>query len=157
MSTSKELARLRGLRTILPTRFMKFGLVGGIGIVVNLTAMAIIIHFTGWRDWRASALATFFASVNNYFLNNMWTFRDRARTGSGFFRGYVLFLIVSIASLLVTVSVYTGLTKGLDVLIGQPAGIEMLSVQIILFFQFVAILCGAYFNYVLNKAITWKA
>ena len=135
---------------------MKFGLIGALGTVVNLTCMALLIRATEWRDWRASALSTFMATVNNYSLNNVWTFQDRARTGSRFFSGYMLFLVVSLAGVLVTVSVYAGLARGLDIVAGSTGGVEKLSIWVLLSFQLFAILCGAYVNYSLNRAITWK-
>ena len=69
------------LGSLASSRLMKFLAVGGIGVVVNLLAMALIFHVTGYRDWRASAIASTIAALHNYFLNNYWTFADRRHTG----------------------------------------------------------------------------
>ena len=49
-------------------RLIKFLAVGGIGVVVNLLAMALMFQVTGYRDWRASAIASTIAALHNYFL-----------------------------------------------------------------------------------------
>ena len=143
--------------SLLPIRFLKFGLVGGVGTVVNLAGMALIIRFVGWRDWRASALATFVAMLNNYVLNNAWTFHERMRKGVDFFRGYVLYVLVSLMGLLVTTGVYTGTTGELSILLHRWNGTEIVPIRLLLLCQFVAILFGSYLNYTLSKMITWRA
>jgi putative flippase GtrA len=140
--------------SFLPVRFLKFGLVGGIGIVVNLIGMALIIHFVGWRDWRASALATFLASMNNFILNNTWTFRDRMLIGIALLRGYLIYAVISSGSLATTTGVYTGLNK-IHYVFCQPFVLQSFPIHL-LFFQFAAILFGTYFNYILNKKLIWK-
>jgi dolichol-phosphate mannosyltransferase len=152
-----QLWHLSRLSFVLPGRFLKFGFVGGIGVIVNLIGMTLVIHFIGWRDWRASALATSLAILNNYMLNNIWTFRDRIRTGISFLRGYVIYLAVSLAGLVVTTGVYTGLTKGLGTLLDYPNATVILPLWFLLSCQFVAISLGVYLNYILNGAITWRA
>ena len=81
---------------------MKFLAVGGIGVVVNLLAMALIFHVTGYRDWRASAIASTIAALHNYFLNNYWTFADRRRMGSALLSGALLYLPMSAAGVAIT-------------------------------------------------------
>lgn len=143
-------------RAALSSGFVRFCTVGGIGTAVNLAVMAILIQGAGVRDWRASALSTVVASVNNYSLNNIWTFRGRTRSGIRFFTGYLVFLAVSSGSLLVTTSVYGGLTVGVRAVVG-PSELVPLPIWLLLAFQLVGILSGACVNYLLNNAITWGA
>lgn len=144
------------LASFFPRRFVKFGLIGALGTVVNLAGMALIIHSIGWRDWRASTLSTLLASMNNYSLNNFWTFQDRIRTGTRFVSGYILFLLASLGGLLVTVSVYVSVIRGLNNLLSRSGGMATLPIWALLLSQFFAILCGAAINYKLNKAMTWR-
>jgi putative flippase GtrA len=156
MTNFHPLPSLSRVGSLLSARFLKFGLVGGIGTVVNLTGMALIIRLIGWRDWRASALATSLAMLNNYVLNNAWTFRERMRRGIDFFRGYFLYVTVSLVGLLITTGVYTGAAGGLSILLHQRNETEIVPIRLLLLCQFVAILFGSFLNYILSKTITWR-
>src|SRR5215472_4319231 len=131
-------------------RFVKFGLVGAIGTVVNLASMSLIMGIIGWTNWRASSLATFIATINNYLLNNAWTFRDYNHDGRRLLRGYALFLAASLAGLSVTILTYTSVTAAL-VHRGVP-----LSLVTLLFVQMLAILCGFGVNYSFSRRVAWQ-
>ena len=98
------------LGSLASYRLIKFLAVGGIGVVVNLLAMALMFQVTGYRDWRASALASTIAALHNYFLNNHWTFADRRRSGSALFSGALLYLPMSAAGVAITTVTYSILT-----------------------------------------------
>lgn len=71
-------------------RFVKFGLVGGSGVVVNV---GLLHAFTAYAkmDYRiASIVAIECAVVNNFLWNYFWTWHDR-RTGSKRSFAYMLF------------------------------------------------------------------
>lgn len=59
------------------TRFVRFGLVGLSGVVVNLAALHLFAEVLGWHRILASALAIEVSIVSNFLLNNAWTFSDR--------------------------------------------------------------------------------
>lgn len=75
------------LRRILSRRFLKFGTVGVSGIVVNQGVLYLaqeqIFHVSheGEMNWLALnlslGLAIFFATLNNFFWNRLWTWADR--------------------------------------------------------------------------------
>lgn len=136
-------------RTRLPVRFVKFIVVGGCGVVVNLCVMGLILAITGYRDWRASATASVIAALHNYFLNNHWTFRDRRREGQALFSGAFLYLPMAAAGIAVTTLVYSFLT-GLPL---RSSGVT--PAFYLLSFQLLAILCGTFLTYNLNKMFTW--
>lgn len=138
-------------------RFLKFGLVGATGIVVNLLAMAAIMDLWGWKDWRSSVLASLVATVNNYLWNNFWTFRDRLHSGKTLITGYGRFLVASIGGLAVTTGVFAILHKVARIYLVQAGHSAMLPSWSLLAFQGLAILFGAYSNYRLNHLITWRA
>lgn len=72
------------LAWLLKQRFMKFGMVGGSGVAVNLSVLYFgqeflfsSIHATNMRLNVSLALAIFVATINNFFWNRAWTWRDR--------------------------------------------------------------------------------
>ena len=76
------------LRRIFSLRFLKFGTVGVSGIVVNQGVLYLaqehlfhVSHSAGsvnWVDLNLSlAMAIFFATLNNFFWNRLWTWADR--------------------------------------------------------------------------------
>ena len=58
------------------THFIKFGAVGGSGVIVNLGALALL-RSLGLGDNLASAIAIEISILSNFVLNERWTFRDR--------------------------------------------------------------------------------
>ncbi|KLI63520.1 glycosyltransferase family 2 protein [Aurantiacibacter marinus] len=76
----------------LPTRFVLFGMVGGLGVFVHMAVLAAIywpqtVAF-GW----AQAIATMVAMTFNFWLNNMLTYRDKKLGGAdGMFWGWLKF------------------------------------------------------------------
>jgi putative flippase GtrA len=65
-------------------RFMKFGAVGASGVVVNLGVLYVAQEFLfsaiqvpDMRLNASLALAIFVATINNFFWNRAWTWRDR--------------------------------------------------------------------------------
>ncbi len=58
------------------TSFVKFIVVGGIGVVVN-EALLLALQDVGLYLLYASALAIELSIVSNFFMNDLWTFKDR--------------------------------------------------------------------------------
>lgn len=139
----------------VPTRMVKFAIVGGIGILVNLLALAFIQQVSGTRVWWTSAAANFIATLHNYIVNNLWTFRDRKRTGGSFMRGVLLYFAVATVGIAVTTEIYSLLTGHVarhfirQAIGSVPAWVALLS-------QLLAIIVGTSLNYFLNKTITWR-
>jgi dolichol-phosphate mannosyltransferase len=83
----KRLARLGGqpmVAWIFRKRFMKFGTVGASGMFVNLGVLYfcqeylfVAIRSSDMRLNASLAVAIFFATVNNFFWNRIWTWGDR--------------------------------------------------------------------------------
>jgi putative flippase GtrA len=137
-------------------RMAKFFAVGAGGVLINLAAMSVIMAAVGWKDWRASVLASLVATLNNYLWNNFWTFRDRVHSGRQLVSGYGRFLVASTAGLIVTTAAFALLKKSSDLSVAQVGRASLLPSWSLLVFQGVAILFGAFSNYRLNGWITWK-
>lgn len=146
----RQLARL--LSVTLPTRFLKFALVGASGIIVNLAIMAVLLHAIGLKDWRASAIASVAAMFTNYVLNNVWTFQDRIRKGRRFLSGFVTYFFASVTGLAATTGTYVVLTRLLEPMV-RPSFANLVRLGA----QFIGIMIGCLFNYEINKLFTWRA
>jgi dolichol-phosphate mannosyltransferase len=78
-------------RGLLPARFVMFVLVGGLGVVVHLTALSILFAALHRPFLVAQTAATVIAMTSNFILNNVLTFRDSRLRGWKAFRGLLLF------------------------------------------------------------------
>jgi putative flippase GtrA len=136
--------------SIASSRLFKFLVVGGIGVIVNLLVMALVFQTAGYRDWRASAIASTIAALHNYLLNNHWTFSDRRRSGHALFSGAFLYLPMSAAGVAITTVTYSILTQAW---LRDNFGTSSLY---LFGAQLVSISFGTYLNYSLNKLFTWR-
>ncbi|MGA3211985.1 MAG: glycosyltransferase family 2 protein [Terriglobales bacterium] len=80
-------------RGVLPARFVMFMLVGGTGVGVHLSVLALLYAHLRVRFILAQTLATAVAMTTNFFLNNMLTFRDKRLKKWGLLRGLLLFYL----------------------------------------------------------------
>jgi putative flippase GtrA len=74
-------------------QLMRFGLVGGVGFIVNLAVYALFVHSVGVDYHLAAVIAWVVAVVNNFVLNRHWTFD--ARDGQVHFQA-MRFVVVSL-------------------------------------------------------------
>ena len=96
-------------------KFIKFGLVGFAGYLVNATTLYLFTKLS-WPGWAAWGLSTELAILSNFTWNNVWTFRDQQISGLGtLVSKFVQFNITSAGGLLIQVAV--GLAT--DYLIGS--------------------------------------
>ena len=66
---------LRGMRRPANwIQLVRFGLVGGVGFVVNLVVYTVCVHALGVEYLAASVIAWLVAVANNFILNRHWTF-----------------------------------------------------------------------------------
>jgi putative flippase GtrA len=138
------------LAAIATSRVLKFLVVGGIGVFVNLAVMALLIQTGFSGDWRTSAIASTAGALHNYLLNNHWTFSDRRRNGRALLNGAFLYLPMSAVAIAITTVSYSILSH---VRFRTSLGTSSLY---LLGAQLVSILCGTYFNYALSKTFTWR-
>jgi dolichol-phosphate mannosyltransferase len=76
----------------LPVTFLVFGLVGGLGVVVNLL-LTLLLMQTGQEFRPAQLAATSVVIALNYFLNNALTFRTYRLRGLRLFTGLLRFYL----------------------------------------------------------------
>jgi dolichol-phosphate mannosyltransferase len=89
-------------------QLVRFGLVGGVGFVVNLAVYSLFVHPIG-VDYHVAAVAAWLAAVlNNFVLNRHWTFD--ARDGQFHFQA-LRFLVVSVVAFGVSLLLLTVLVE----------------------------------------------
>jgi putative flippase GtrA len=93
----QRVGQRRGVR-----QFVKFGIVGASGFVVNLVIftllqLAVPTHREAGPYYAIYSVAFLSGGVSNYFLNRIWTFRSTGHPG----REAVQFMSVSVLALIV--------------------------------------------------------
>jgi len=93
-------------------QLVRFGLVGGVGFLVNLAVYTLLVHPAA-VDYRAANVAAWLVAVlNNFILNRHWTFDasgGRARSQA------VRFFVVSLVAEGFSLLMLTLLVEGADV------------------------------------------
>jgi dolichol-phosphate mannosyltransferase len=97
------LAKLTG--DVVTLRFLLFAMVGSIGLVVHLTALAVALDAFSWPFPEAQAFGALVAMTSNFLLNNFLTYRDQRLKGFGIVRGLLLFYLVCSVGLFANVGV----------------------------------------------------
>ena len=78
---------------IIPVQLTLFLLVGGLGLLTHLASLLVLTRFFNLHFVAAQATATFIAMAENFFLNNLITFRDRRLRGARLIPGAVRFVL----------------------------------------------------------------
>jgi putative flippase GtrA len=78
-------------------QFLKYGLIGALNVGVHLALFNLFYTVAGLPALAANACAFFIASINSFFLNKRWAFRD-ASEGS-VLRQYLVFLFFTLVGL----------------------------------------------------------
>jgi dolichol-phosphate mannosyltransferase len=127
---------------LLPLRFISFGLVGGLGILIHLAILASLRQTTGLEFEVEQAIATVFAMIFNFKLNNSITYRDQRLRGPRLWRGLLLFMLVcgvgAIANIGIANVLYESHTNW------TAAGA-------------IGALIGVVWNYAVSSTLVWRA
>jgi dolichol-phosphate mannosyltransferase len=75
----------------LPVRFAAFALVGTAGVATHMLCVAALIFGFHWHFLGAQIAATYVAMTENFFLNNLVTWRDRSLRGARLVTGLASF------------------------------------------------------------------
>ena len=79
---------------IVPVRFALFAFVGGIGLFIHMAVLWLALTITGAAFNLAQTVATIVAMTANFFLNNLFTYRDRRLRGFAVLRGLFTFYAI---------------------------------------------------------------
>ncbi|MFL6791089.1 MAG: glycosyltransferase family 2 protein [Bradyrhizobium sp.] len=90
---------------VVSLRFLLFGMVGSLGLVVHLATLFIALELFNARFPEAQATGALVAMTSNFILNNFLTYRDQRLKGFAVLRGLLLFYLVCSVGLLANVGV----------------------------------------------------
>lgn len=132
--------------------FVKFGLVGFVGTLVDFLFYKIFINSFSFNPATAKAFSTEIAIMNNFLLNNYWTFRYR-KTGTSLWQKLGIFNLVSLGGLVIGVLIvkFLHLTYGDGFInvFGRPVAFNN-------FYFFATIPPVMIWNFLINHFVTWR-
>jgi dolichol-phosphate mannosyltransferase len=79
---------------LVPVRFALFALIGGIGLIIHLIVLRSTLAIPHLNFTTAQAIATIVAMTSNFFLNNVFTYRDQRLRGLSLIRGLLSFYLI---------------------------------------------------------------
>lgn len=96
----------------LPARFLSFGLINSVGILVHLAILVPMVSLIGATFLVAQTVATLVSMAFNYTVNNLITYSDRQLKGAKFYMGFVIFAVLCSVGVIANVGVATMLNEG---------------------------------------------
>lgn len=74
------------IRSMFTIRFLEFSVVGAVGVLVNQAVLFLMAYALGIYYLLAAAFSFEVALLNNFILNELWTFRERNKSSQWWFR-----------------------------------------------------------------------
>lgn len=125
----------------IPVRFVLFTLVGSFGLALHMVILWIAMRLFGIEFTVSQTLATILVMTSNFFMNNIFTFRDRRLSGLKIIKGLLSFYAACSIGGLFNVLVATFLyERGI---IWFIAG-------------FLGCVVGSIWNYAISSFFTWR-
>jgi dolichol-phosphate mannosyltransferase len=126
---------------LVPLRFAMFALVGATGVLAHLGCLAVLMFVLHVKFPAAQTIATFVAMTENFFLNNLITYRDRSLRGVKLASGLASFWVAcSFGAWANVVFARALLGSGAKWYLAALAGITLSSV----------------WNYSISSLLTWQ-
>ncbi|RLG74030.1 MAG: hypothetical protein DRO23_07705 [Thermoprotei archaeon] len=119
-------------------RPLKFAIVGSTGILVNEGLLWLLVHFFAAPIYVASPIAIELSIINNFILNDIWTFK-RFRTGSLYMRLAKYHFAVAVGALVNYIILLLLTFLGIFYLLANLVGIFL----------------GYLANYLLSELLVW--
>lgn len=132
--------RVRILSTTHGWRMVRFGVVGGLGVVVNMSILYVLAAWVGMRPLAAAVVATEASIATNFVLNDVWTFRD-ARHNARWHKRFGRYNLFAGGGLVLSITTLAAVTYTLKLhyLVGNLIAISVATV----------------WNYLANARWTW--
>jgi dolichol-phosphate mannosyltransferase len=126
----------------IPVRFVLFATIGAIGLVVHLVVLRLALTLLALDFTPAQTSAALVAMTSNFFLNNLFTYRDQRLMGWRLLRGLASFYLICGLGLIANVGVaaYT-FAQHERWWIAGVAGVVV----------------GSVWNYAISSVFTWKS
>ena len=125
----------------VPVRFALFAFVGGVGLFVHMSILWFVLTVAGVAFDPAQAAASVAAMTSNFFLNNLFTYRDRRLRGLALLRGLVTFYAICALGAVANVGI---------------AGYVFSKNEIWWLAGLAGVAVGSVWNYAVSSVFTWK-
>lgn len=135
----------KSLGRYVPIRFIPFALVGGTGVFVHLLVLWLVYDLGGTRFAVGQTVAAVMAMTFNFFMNNVFTYRDRRLRGWGLLRGWLSFTLACSLGAIANVGIATYAFE--TQFVGETAWVLSAVAGIIV---------GAVWNYAVTSVYTWN-
>lgn len=126
---------------IVPVRFALFALIGGLGLFVHMAVLWSGLTLAGLSFVAAQTTAAIVAMTSNFFLNNLFTYRDQQLRGWRLFRGLLSFYLICSVGAVANVGIATYVFRADQT--WWLAGIA-------------GVIVGSVWNYAVSSVFTWK-
>lgn len=131
---------------------IKFAIVGVTGTLIDFAFYKFFIWEFGFPPATSKGFSTEIAIINNFALNNIWTFRHR-KTSKNIYQRFLSFQTVSLVGLAMAVSI----VKGLDLIFGDgfiDIGFRKIAYNNFYFFATIPPVMA--WNFIVNHFFTWR-
>lgn len=147
------------IEELLNNRIIKFGLVGGLGALVQLVSLQLFRQVLPGDQWYEVAvfLSIEVAIVSNFILNNVWTFSDKKLKAKQIPGKFIAFNLSSFGSILIQLAVATlgKMFIGLKPLFTIPITYHQIDTGLL--FVIAGIGLGMIWNYFAYTHLIWKS
>jgi putative flippase GtrA len=127
-------------------RFIKFGLVGVLGAIIDISLLNLLRGVLGWELFWANTISVSTAIVSNFTWNRLWTFPEsRSRKKR---RQLPQFVIVNLIGLLINNLIVVGIDALLISSLGEPLSYNVAKI--------VAIGVVFFWNFIINRLWTYR-
>ena len=126
---------------IVPVRFALFAFVGGIGLFIHMSILWLGLTVAGAAFNLAQTSATILAMTANFFINNLFTYRDRRLRGLAVLRGLLTFYAICSLGAVANVGI---------------AGYVFSRNEVWWLAGLAGIVVGSVWNYAISSVFTWK-
>jgi dolichol-phosphate mannosyltransferase len=126
---------------LIPVRFALFALIGGLGLVVHLAVLWTSLKVADAPFATAQTAAAVVAMTSNFFLNNLFTYRDKRLKGWRLLRGLTSFYLICAVGAVANVGIATyAFAEHQTWWVAGIAGV----------------IVGSVWNYAVSSIFTWK-